>query len=75
MLSDDLFRMLDRNPFPILRLHLVGGLEFELRDPDAVVLSQDSIEFLLPSDGSNLREAVVNLAQIVWVEVITPRVE
>ena len=72
MRSADLYVLLDRDPCPILRLHLLGGTTFDVIDPDDIVVSRDTVELLLPRDGANLREAVINIMQIVWVEVITP---
>lgn len=71
--SGDLYNLLDRDPCPILRLHLIGGTIFDLRDPDAVVVGRNSVEVLLPRDGANLREAVINLNNVLWVEVISPK--
>lgn len=71
MHSADLYNLLDRDPCPILRLHMIGGMTFELRDPDAVVVGRDCVEVLLPRDGSNLRDAVINLDNILWIEVLT----
>ena len=72
MRSADLYVLLDRDPFPILRLHMIGGTTIDLRDPDDVVVSRDTVEILLPRDGANLREAVINLSHVLWVEVIAP---
>src|SRR5438105_1436999 len=38
MRHDDLRRLLRREPCPRLRLHLSGGVTFEITDPDLVVL-------------------------------------
>ncbi len=55
-----------------MRLHLTGGLVFEISDPDLVVLSQSTVELLLPKQDSTPREAVISLLHIIWVEVLDP---
>ena len=72
MTRTDLYLLLGRQPCPILRLHLMGGAFFDIRDPNATVVTHTTIEVLLPRDGSNQREAVINLSQVLWVEAITP---
>ncbi len=47
-------------------------MTFDLRDLDLVVINLYTIEIALPSDGGLDREAVINLANVLWVEVITP---
>jgi hypothetical protein len=68
----DLFRLMQREPCPRLRLHLTGGLTFEISDPDEVVLDRSTVELLLPSEQGLDREAVINLLHIVWIEVLSP---
>ena len=72
MTEHEIRELFQRQPVPILRLHLVGGMTFDIRDPDDLVLGTFTVEIALPPDGPLDREAVVNLSQVLWVEVITP---
>jgi len=69
---EDLQLLFQRQPLPVLRLHLTGGMIFDIPDPEQVVLTRSTIEIPLPSDGSNFREAVISLSHITWIEVVTP---
>ncbi len=71
MRAEDLRLLLERQPFPVLRLHLANGMIFEIRDADQAVMTRSTIEILLPPNGSHGREAVINLLHIAWVEVVT----
>lgn len=71
MREDDLGVLLRRDPCPLLRLHLTGGMTFEITDPDLVVLSRTTVEIPLPAEHKQLREAINSLVHIVWVEVIS----
>jgi hypothetical protein len=70
--SNDLYPYIQREPSPKMRLHLSGGLTFDIDHPDDLVVSLQSVEILLPREGENFREAVINLSQVLWVEVISP---
>jgi hypothetical protein len=72
MRAEDLRQLIERQPFPVLRLHLAGGMIFEIRDSDQPVVTRTTVEVLLPPDGGQGREAVISLLQISWVEVVTP---
>jgi hypothetical protein len=72
MRDDDLRALLRRNPCPLLRLHVTGGMVFEVADPDMLVVSRSAVELALSPNGNQTREAVISLLHIVWVEVITP---
>ena len=66
----DLELLLGREPCPQLRLHLTGGIVFDVVDPDLVVLGRSTVELLQsPSEGLE-REAVINMLHIVWIEVL-----
>ena len=67
---EDISKLFQRDP-ALLRLHLVGGQQFEIADPDLVVLDRTVIEILLPPYGRKGREAVIGLLHIVWIEVIS----
>ncbi len=72
MRPEDLGLLLQRQPCPLLRLHLTPGTIFEITDPEQVVLTRSTVELLLPSpEGHHEREAVISLLHIVWVEVVT----
>jgi hypothetical protein len=73
MTSEVLKELLQRQPCPVLRLHLSNGTVFDIDDPDLVVIGRSTVEIRLPPEGSNQREAVINLSHIIWVEVLTPR--
>jgi hypothetical protein len=70
--NEDLGYLFQRQPCPVLRLYLTGGMLFEIRDPDQVVVTRTTVEILLPADGTRDREAVISLLHIIWVEVVTP---
>lgn len=70
MREDDLKPLLARSPCPRLRLHLTGGLIFDITDPDLVVLDRSTIQLLMPNEPN--REAIISLLHIIWVEVISP---
>jgi hypothetical protein len=72
MREDDIRVLLHRDPRPLLRLHLAGGMVFELPEFETVFLSHSTVEFPLPDAHDQQREAVISLLQIVWVEVIDP---
>jgi hypothetical protein len=72
MRPDDLRRLLQREPCPLLRLHLTDGTVFEINDPDLAVVGRSTVELLLPPGDSGEREAVINLLHIMWVEVLPP---
>ncbi len=72
MSADDLFRLLQRQPCPRLRLHLTTGLTFDIDDPDLVVVGPSAVELLLPPGDAGEREAVISIQHIVWVEVLPP---
>ncbi|HZT81052.1 MAG TPA: hypothetical protein VFA26_12545 [Gemmataceae bacterium] len=69
MRPEDLRLLLQRDPCPLLRLHLTDGRTCDLQDPDLVVIGRSTIEVLIP--GEKNREAVINLLHIVWAEVIS----
>jgi hypothetical protein len=69
MRQEGLKELLRRDPCPLVRLHLTGGRTFDIRDPEEVVVTHTTVQFLLP--GEKDREAVINLLHIVWVEVIS----
>jgi hypothetical protein len=68
----DIRSLLQRSPCPRLRLHLTGGLVFEITDPDLVVLGRSTIELLLPPSDAGEREAIINVLHVIWVEVLPP---
>jgi hypothetical protein len=70
--QEDLRLLLDRQPSPVLRLHLTGGMVFDIPDPEQVVVTRSTVELLLPPEAGRDREAVISLLHITWVEVITP---
>jgi hypothetical protein len=70
--ADDIDVVFQRRPVPLIRLHVTGGLIFEITDPDLVVLGRSAIELLLPPDGKSGREAVISLVHIIWIEVVSP---
>ena len=72
MRPEDLRQLLQRQPCPVLRLHLTSGMSFEIRDPEQIVVTRSTVEILLPAEGSNDREAVISLLHITWAEVVTP---
>jgi hypothetical protein len=71
--EEDLRLLLQRQPCPVLRLHLSTGMIFEVRAGDDVVITRSTVELLLPPDGSRDREAVISLLHVAWVEVVTPQ--
>ncbi len=72
MRPEDLRQLLQRQPCPLLCLHLTNGVVFEIRDPDEAVVTRSTVEFLVPQHESREREAVINLLHIIWVEVLMP---
>ncbi len=72
MRADDLRVLLQRQPCPVLRLHLTGGMIFELREPDSIVVTHSTVQLLLPANGLSTREAVISLLHVTWVEVVSP---
>lgn len=70
MQRDDVWLTLKREPNPVLRLHPSNGQTFDITDPELVMVTASTVEFLVPADPS--REAIVNLFQIVWIEVLPP---
>lgn len=71
MRSEVLEILLRRDPCPVLRLHLSNGTTFDIRDSELAVVTRSTVELLLPPDGDNHREAVINLLHIIWVEVLS----
>jgi hypothetical protein len=72
MRSDDLKQLLLRQPCPTLRLHLTGGVLFEIREQDHPVVTRSTVEILMPPDDGRDREAIINLLHVLWVEVVSP---
>lgn len=70
--SELLKQLLKRDPCPRLRLHLSNGTTFEIADRDLVVVTKWTVEFLHPTDGPHMREVVVNLLHIIWIEILPP---
>lgn len=70
MRQEDLESLLEREPCPLVRLHLSNGRTFDLPDPDLVVINRSTVQLLIP--GEKNKEAVINLLHIVWAEVISP---
>jgi len=72
MRQRDLELLIQRVPCPRLRLHLTGGIVFEITDPDLVVLGSSTVELVLSPSNEGEREAVINLLHIIWIEVLPP---
>jgi hypothetical protein len=72
MREDDLRVLMQRVPCPLLRLHTTGGMVFEIHDPDSVHIERSTVQILLPPHHDQLREAVISLLHVVWVEVVSP---
>ena len=72
MREEELRYLLRRNPTPLLRLHLSSGATFDITKPDIVYLSPTTVQLLLPRQHDQMREAIISLLHIVWVEVIDP---
>jgi hypothetical protein len=70
MRPEDITRLLPREPCLLLRLHVTGGMVFEINDPDLVVFGRSTVELLLPPGDAGEREAIINLLHIIWVEVL-----
>jgi hypothetical protein len=71
MRQEDIELLLQRQPCPLLRLHLTGGQVFEINDPDQVFVNRTTVQLLLPSQDGKDREAVIALLHVVWVEVVS----
>jgi hypothetical protein len=69
--EEDLRLLLQRQPFPLLRLHLTTGMIFEVRAADDILVTRSTVELLLPPDDPRDREAVISLLHVAWVEVVT----
>jgi hypothetical protein len=67
---EDLRFLLQRDPCPLLRLHLTGGRTFDIQDPKGAVVTRSTVELLIP--GEKNREGVISLLHIIWVEVVSP---
>jgi len=72
MRTEVLENLLNREPCPLLRLHLSNGLTFDIQDRELAVVTRSTVQLLLPPAASRPREAVINLLHIIWVEVLTP---
>lgn len=72
MQQQDLEHLFRRQPCPRVRLHLSNGQLFEITDPDLIVLNFSTVEILLPPGETAEREAIIDLAHIVWIEVLPP---
>ena len=72
MRKEVLKKLLLRDPCPILRLHLSNGLTFDIENSDLAVVTNTTVEALLPPALGHHREAVISLLHIIWVEVLTP---
>jgi hypothetical protein len=68
--SEDLKLLFQRDPCPLLRLHLTDGRTFDIEDPTQPVVTRTTVELLIPNEKN--REAVISLLHIVWVEVVSP---
>jgi hypothetical protein len=71
MRLEEIEALLQRQPCPLLRLHLTGGQVFEIAGPDDAVMDRHKAEILLPPQDGKQREAVVSLLHVVWVEVVS----
>lgn len=69
MRPDDLRLLLQRVPYPLLRLHLTNGRTFDIEDPEQVLVTRSTLELLISREKN--REAVPSLLYIIWVEVIS----
>ncbi len=74
MRREVLTQLLQRDPCPILRLHISNGTVFEILDPDLAVITRSTVELLLSTDSGEQNEVVVNLLHIIWIEVLPPTV-
>ena len=70
-MRQDLELLLHRVPCPRLRLHMTGGITFEITDPDLTVLGRSSVELVLSPSNEGEQEAVINLLHIIWIEVLS----
>jgi hypothetical protein len=72
MRPDDLRRLLRQQPFVPLRLHLTGGMVFEVRHPEMAHVTRSTVRLELPQLGRIDPVATVTLLHIVWVEALSP---
>ncbi len=72
MRQEELEYLLNREPMPLLRLHLSSGATFDITDPALVYLSRSTVQLLIPRQHDKMREAVISLLHVVWVEVVDP---
>jgi hypothetical protein len=72
MRPDDLRELLRQQPFIPLRLHLTGGMVFEVRHPEMAVVSRSTVLIELPQLGGVHRVATLALLHVVWVEALSP---
>jgi hypothetical protein len=73
MAPNDLNKLLARQPFRKLVLHLTNGTKYDIRHPDIASVGLSVVWLLVPVDpmtaALGYREVVVSLRHIVEVEV------
>jgi hypothetical protein len=72
MRPDDLRELLREQRFVPLRLHVTGGMAFEVRHPEMAQVTRSTVGIDLPQLGGIDRRATVALLHITWVEVMSP---
>lgn len=70
MTPEALRQLLWAVPFHPLRLHLAGGVEFEVRSPEQAMVGTSVVILDLPWQFYGERRAVIGLRQILWVEEV-----
>ena len=71
MQQEDLELLLQRQPCPLVRIHVAGGQVYEINDPDEAFVTRSTVQLLLPKANGKGREAIISLLHVVWVEVLS----
>ncbi len=76
MRLDEFKELLRRRPFQPFRLHLTGGVTFEVRHPELAILGRASVLLRVPIKELPMplayRRVIVTLIHIVYVDFIEP---
>lgn len=74
MYGADFLKLLHHQPFKPMRLHLSGGVTFDIRHQELAIVGLSFVEIHLPSTYLSLilgeKSVVVVLSQIIYIEFI-----
>jgi hypothetical protein len=72
MRPNELRELLRQQPFVPLRLHVTGGMVFEVRHPEMAHVTRSTVRIELPQLGGVDRVATIALLHVNRVEALSP---